>query len=153
MTIALMGVAIARIIILALERPLMNKPVSANMKYHAPAMADREAKSIAESINQVLIEEKPFLDPEFNLDDLSGLTGHSRRTVSEVINNHLNRNFFDLVNSHRIESAKEIFKNNTDPKLTVLEVMFDVGFNSKSSFNTQFKKRTGLTPSEFMKLH
>jgi AraC-like DNA-binding protein len=57
------------------------------------------------------------------------------------------------VNRYRIEEAKRLLTNPPDKKITVLEVLYEVGFNSKSSFNTLFKKYTGLTPSEFKKQH
>jgi AraC-like DNA-binding protein len=53
------------------------------------------------------------------------------------------------VNEYRIKKAMEIFKNTNDGKLTVVEVLYEIGFNCKSSFNTAFKKFTGNTPSEF----
>jgi len=73
------------------------------------------------------------------------------RDLSIAINHNLNKHFFDFVNEYRIKKAMEIFKNTTDEKLTVLEVLYEVGFNSKSSFNTAFKKFTGTTPSEYRK--
>ena len=61
----------------------------------------------------------------------------------------LGKSFFDLINSYRIEEAKKMIKEPEDEKMTISEVMYKVGFNSKSSFNTAFKKYTGLTPSEY----
>ena len=68
-----------------------------------------------------------------------------------MINETVGQNFFDFVNRYRIEEAKKLLANPADKKITVLEVLYEVGFNSKSSFNTLFKKHTGLTPSEFKK--
>jgi len=152
-TIFAMGVVIAGIMIKAMKRPVPWRYPQENEKSSVSALTDSESQKIAELIFEVFDKEKPFLDPEFNLDDLSNRLSFNRRKVSHVINSRLKRNFFDLVNGYRIDTAKEIFTKNEDPNLTVLEVMFDVGFNSKSSFNTQFKKRTGLTPTEFMNLN
>ena len=55
----------------------------------------------------------------------------------------------DFINTYRIEKAKERLLHPKDEKETILEVMYEVGFNSKSSFNTVFKKKTGLTPSQY----
>jgi len=63
----------------------------------------------------------------------------------------LGQNFYDFINRYRILEAKQLLTNPKDPKITVLEVLYEVGFNSKSSFNTLFKKYTGLTPTEFRK--
>lgn len=62
---------------------------------------------------------------------------------------HLNKHFFDFVNEYRIEKAKELLTHPERKEYTVLEILYEVGFNSKSSFNTAFKKRTGLTPTEY----
>ena len=61
------------------------------------------------------------------------------------------KSFFDFINAFRIREAQQVFRESGDDKLTILEVMYQVGFNSKSSFNTAFKKETGQTPSEFRK--
>ncbi|MCK5455567.1 MAG: AraC family transcriptional regulator, partial [Melioribacteraceae bacterium] len=67
----------------------------------------------------------------------------------EVINTKTGMNFFDFINRYRIEEVKkEIIKPEND-NLTLLAVAMDVGFNSKSSFNTLFKKYVGLTPSKY----
>jgi AraC-like DNA-binding protein len=68
-----------------------------------------------------------------------------------VINDLTGKNFFEFINHYRIEEAKRMLTNPKDKKITVLEVMYQSGFNSKSSFNTLFKKQTGLTPVEFKK--
>ena len=65
----------------------------------------------------------------------------------------LDQNFVGFVNQYRIEMAKDKLRNISDRGETILEIMYDVGFNSKSSFNTLFKQNTGLTPSDFRKKH
>ena len=66
-----------------------------------------------------------------------------------MINSKFGQNFYDFVNHYRIEEAKSIMVSNTDDKKTILEILYEVGFNSKSAFNNAFKKNTGKTPSEF----
>ena len=67
-------------------------------------------------------------------------------------NNHnLNQHFFDFVNEYRIKKAMEILADASKNHLTVLEILYEVGFNSKSSFNTAFKKYTKQTPTEYRK--
>ena len=61
----------------------------------------------------------------------------------------MSMNFYDFISKYRIEEAKKIFTEKSDK--TVLEVLYEVGFNSKSSFNTTFKKFTGITPTQFKK--
>ena len=68
-----------------------------------------------------------------------------------MINHKLNKHFFDLINEYRIEKAMQILQNPKESHLTILEILYAVGFNSKSSFNTAFKNYTGLTPTEYRK--
>ena len=132
----IMGLFVASVIWNALNRPFNTLNDDTTVKYSALRLDPEEKEVILKKITNALKKDRLYLNPE-----------------SQVINDTLDKSFFDLINTYRIEAAKETFKKNKDPKLTVLEVMYDVGFNSKSSFNTQFKKRTGLTPSEYMKLN
>jgi len=75
------------------------------------------------------------------------------RHLSQVINENLNRNFFDFVNRYRVEEAKKLLINLDKSRNSILDVAFDSGFNSKSSFNMIFKKYTAMTPSQFRKKH
>jgi AraC-like DNA-binding protein len=65
-----------------------------------------------------------------------------------VINQGFNQNFFDYINTYRCEQVKRLLKG-PDKGFTVTEAMYQSGFNSKSSFNKEFKKLTGQTPKEF----
>jgi AraC-like DNA-binding protein len=73
------------------------------------------------------------------------------RDLSLLINHKLDQHFFDFINSFRIEKAKKILEDSSKNKTTVLEILYEVGFNSKSSFNTAFKKHVGLTPTQYRK--
>lgn len=71
------------------------------------------------------------------------------RELSVLINQNLNQHFYDFINSYRIENAMQILKDTSKNKVTILEILYEIGFNTKSSFNTAFKKHTGNTPTEF----
>jgi AraC-like DNA-binding protein len=96
-------------------------------------------------------EREPYLNPALTISELSEQVAVPPRYLSQVINESLNQNFFDFVNQYRIDEAKRLLKDPRDPGQTVLEVLYEVGFNSKSAFNTAFKRHTGTTPSEFKK--
>ena len=98
-----------------------------------------------------MTDEKPWLDPELNLASLSDQLAMTPREVSELINQSLGVHFFDYVNGYRIRQAQEILL--VYPKRSVLEILYEVGFNSKSSFNTAFKKQTSMTPTQFRRDH
>jgi len=72
--------------------------------------------------------------------------------LSQVINTCFNQNFFDFINSYRIKDSRRLLSEQDPDKKTIIEILYETGFNSKSVFNTAFKKHTGMTPSQFRKL-
>lgn len=105
-------------------------------------------KLIAKLENHMLTHES-FKNYDLTIATLAKEMDIPKRKLSELINDHYDQNFVDFINTYRINSAKERFMNPKSHAETILEVLYEVGFNSKSSFNTAFKKKTGITPSEF----
>jgi AraC-like DNA-binding protein len=95
--------------------------------------------------------EKPFLNPGLTLSDISEKTSIPVRSLSEVINNSLNKNFYDFINSYRIKESQRLLEDSAVNRKTVLEILYEVGFNTKSSFNEAFKRHAGLTPTQYKK--
>ncbi|MDW9379659.1 AraC family transcriptional regulator [Chryseobacterium sp. JV558] len=93
--------------------------------------------------------EKPYLDDKLTLQKLAEQIGMPEKQLSILINQHTGKHFFDFINEFRINTAKVLLRN--QPQLTVLEVLYEVGFNSKSSFYTAFKKEIGVTPTDYRK--
>ncbi|MEM1036053.1 MAG: helix-turn-helix domain-containing protein [Pseudomonadota bacterium] len=91
--------------------------------------------------------EQSYLDPDLNLANLADKVAMTPRELSELLNQSLGVHFFDFINNHRIQYAQKCLLN--DPKRSILEILYESGFNSKSSFNTAFKKHTGMTPSAY----
>lgn len=106
---------------------------------------------LIERIVQVMEEEKPYLAHTLTLDELAERIPINARALSMIINRHFNRNFFEFVNYYRIEEAKKMLRDQECVDKSVLNIMLDVGFNSKAAFNTFFKKFVGLTPSQYRK--
>lgn len=104
-------------------------------------------------LQRFMEENEIYTNPKLNLKDLSEHLDVSPRRLSYLINTFLHQNFMGFVNDYRIERAKSRLMNPKDPQETVLEIMYEVGFSSKSSFFTIFKQKTGLTPSAFKKRH
>jgi len=100
-------------------------------------------------IDQFMFDKKPFLDASLTLFDLANQLGITKQEFSLLINKNLNQRFFDFINGYRIRLAMDILKDPSKKDLTVLEVLYEVGFNSKSSFNTAFKKLTNYTPTQY----
>lgn len=102
-----------------------------------------------EILKRYMIEKKPYLDTSLTLQNLASQMNMPARELSILINSNMNMRFFDFVNQYRIENAMELLRNYSKSDYTALEILYKVGFNSKSSFNTAFKKHTALTPTEY----
>jgi AraC-like DNA-binding protein len=96
-------------------------------------------------------KEKPYLMPALTLDKLAAQLKMQPRILSHLINRHFACNFFEFINSYRVEESKRMLADPLCAEKNMLDLMYDVGFNSKASFNTLFKKKVGMTPSEFRK--
>lgn len=121
-------------------------------KKDEPFPADKEEyHATLLKLQQYMREKKPFLDPSVTIQDVAAAIEVPVREVSLLINHTLEQHFYDFVNSYRIEQAMAILKDATKSKVTILEILYEVGFNSKSSFNTAFKKHTGNTPTSYRK--
>ncbi|MEW6993027.1 helix-turn-helix domain-containing protein [Colwelliaceae bacterium MEBiC 14330] len=94
---------------------------------------------------------KPYLNQLLTLDNLASQINMPARQLSQVINRHFDKNFFEFINSYRIEESKALLAQKENEKVTMLEIMAQAGFNSKATFNTFFKKAVGMTPTQYRK--
>jgi AraC-like DNA-binding protein len=142
-----------RVIFKALKQPEIFAGIEQNEtdKYLGSNLMPGQIEEYRRQLLVLIDTEKPFLNPQVSLSDLSEKLSLSSKHLSQVINQSFNKNFFDFINTYRIKEFQQILKESGDDKLTVLEAMYQAGFNSKSSFNTAFKKETGQTPTEFRK--
>ena len=102
-----------------------------------------------EQLKKFMVEKEPFLEPSLTIQELADQVNFPVRDLSVLINHHINQHFFDFVNEYRVKKAMTILKDPTKKEVTVLEILYEVGFNSKSSFHTSFKKYTNQTPTAF----
>ena len=98
-----------------------------------------------------MTSDKPYLNGELTASELAVMLQVSRHELSELLNRHLNRNFYDFINDYRVAEFKHRLGDQKNEHLTLLGIAYDSGFNSKTTFNTIFKDRTGLTPSQYKK--
>jgi AraC-like DNA-binding protein len=103
---------------------------------------------VVERIRNLVEVEKIYLDESMSLGKLAKRLQIREDQTSYIINRKFKMTFYSLINSHRIEEAKKLLKKN---EVNILNVAFSVGFQSKSAFNSIFKKYTKMTPSEFQK--
>lgn len=112
---------------------------------------NEEKNKEIESLKDFMVKNEPYLDSSLTIQDLAEQVEMPVKDLSTLINLYMDKHFFDFVNEYRIEKAMQILKDASQKELTVLEILYQVGFNSKSSFNTSFKKYTGKTPTDFRK--
>jgi len=110
-------------------------------------------QKLAEKLEKYMKQDQPYLNPELNINTLAEAVEVPEKTISQTINHVIGSNFSDYVNSYRIADAKLKLEAGSEESLSIKEIMYDVGFNSRSVFNSVFKKKTGLTPSEYKKHH
>lgn len=120
-------------------------------KYAGSKLTDSEAKQYAENLIEYMKSSKPYLNPELSLSQLAGEIGITSHYLSQVINEKFKLNFFDFINSYRVEAFKERISDPSYSNYSFLGIAFECGFNSKSAFNRIFKQATGLTPSQYKK--
>ena len=104
---------------------------------------------IAKSLENVMKEEKPFLNKNLSLSILADKLGIRTHVLSFVLNTHYNENFYTYVNNFRIDYCKTLLKNPKKQHLSIEGIALEGGFGSKSTFNTLFKKQSGMTPTQY----
>lgn len=120
------------------------------VKYQYSNLSEDESLQIHEELLKVLEREKPFLNPELTLSELAKLIPTHPNKLSEVINKYEQKNFYDLINERRIQEFLRLINMPENKQYTLMSLAYDCGFNSKASFNRNFKKYTGKTPSEYL---
>ncbi len=95
--------------------------------------------------------QQPFLNPDLNLKSLSQIMNIPERQISNAINKNSEQNFYSYINQYRVEAVKKMLANNKQETYSIVGIGEAAGFNSKSSFYTNFKKATGISPSQYIK--
>ncbi|MCE7994746.1 MAG: helix-turn-helix transcriptional regulator [Roseivirga sp.] len=132
--------------------PISDKGVNqSNGQYAKSSLKKEESKEQLKKLLAFMDEEKPYLDGKLSLNQVAEKLEISPNHLSQVINENLDRNFFDFVNGYRVDLVKEKLADPANEKFTILAIAYDAGFSSKSSFNEVFKKFTQQTPSQYQK--
>ncbi len=122
------------------------------VKYQKSALRVQESVQIHEKLRRHLEVEKPFTNPDLTLNDLAKSMGIPPYQLSQVINTHEQKSFYDLINEKRVQEFIRLLSAPGSRQYTLLSMAYDCGFNSKASFNRNFKKHSGHTPSHYQKL-
>jgi len=119
------------------------------VKYEKSTLDNEKATEYKEKLLTFMTSEKPYLDSLLTIKDLGQKITIPSYHLSQIINENFRQNFFDFINSYRIEEAKRQLHDPKNNHISIQGIAFEVGFNSKSAFNNAFKKYTDMTPSEF----
>jgi AraC-like DNA-binding protein len=122
---------------------------SEKIKTPKTGLNEDKIDEIVQRIITLMDKEKLYQESELTLQQLAGKLQQPTYLVSQAINEGTKRNFYELINGYRVEEAKRLLLDPKSRNYTILSVAFEAGFNSKTTFNTVFKKFTGLTPTDF----
>ncbi len=134
----------------ALLRPSLFRPLAREEAPRSePSLSEADMAALALRLESFMAEGRPYLEPALTLKVLARRLSVGERDLSAVLNHHVGLHFFDFVNRWRIRHAQTLIVQDRGRSRTLLDIAYASGFNSKSSFNTAFKKNAGLTPSAF----
>ncbi len=122
------------------------------LKYENSTLTSAESEQILKQLLEYMDAQKPYLHPSVSIDEIARAIHIPSRHLSQTINEKLNQHFFDFINRYRIEEAKRLISDSNGNSKTLLEILYEIGFNSKSAFNNAFKKHADMTPREFKRL-
>lgn len=116
-------------------------------KYEKSRLKEYDLKNIKTELDQLIHTDKIYCDEDISLQSLATELGLSQHQLSEFFNDHLKKNFVSYINGFRIRDAKKLLRE--ERETTVLAIAYQVGFNSKSAFNSAFQKEVGCSPSVY----
>lgn len=130
-----------------------NQVDDSNEKYQKSSLSIEKESQVLTKLEQLMATEKPFLDNTLSLPILAKKLAVSTHHLSQIINDKLKQNFFEMLASYRVQEAQSLLSDTSQQHLKIEEIAEMVGYNSKSAFNAAFKKMSGQTPSQYRKQH
>ena len=124
---------------------------TAKTKYINSGLSEEKINNLNQRLLSLMENQKPFIDSGISLKSLAERLSESANHVSQVINDKHKINFFDFINIYRIKEMQMLIKNPHNKHLTLLALAYEAGFQSKTTFNTAFKKLKGQTPGKYFK--
>ena len=129
----------------------IKEAIIANIKYEKSSLSESFKIELKSKLADLMEKEKVYKDNEITLGKLSKMLDTTTHNTSQIINEQFHENFYEFINDYRVEEAKSLLKQNSSQVMNINEILFEVGFNNKVTFNKAFKKRTGMPPSHFRK--
>jgi YesN/AraC family two-component response regulator len=119
-------------------------------KYLKSGLTPSLSVELKEELINLFTVQKVYRDSSLNLETLSEKLNTTRHNTSQIINEHFDMNFFELINKFRIDEAIDLLIEDKNGNLNIIDIAYEVGYNNKVTFNKAFKKTTSLTPTEFI---
>jgi AraC-like DNA-binding protein len=145
-SIGYMGLKQSEIFLNPSSIPLQSESAA---KYQRSGLSDENAEEIKRRLLALMTSDKPFLGQDLTLQKLAERLKTSSHNLSEVINTKMHQSYYDFINQYRVEEFKNRLSDPESERYNLLSIAFDSGFQSKGTFNSIFKKFTGMTPSEY----
>ena len=123
----------------------------AKKKYKKSSLKKDEAEKYYTALVKYMTEEKPYLKGNLTLRELAEMIDIHPNYLSELLNEKMGKNFSEYINHFRVETFKTLAPQPKNAHLSLLGLAYESGFNSKTAFNTFFKKETGMTPKQYLK--
>lgn len=136
-----------------LKQEIQTKKNEIKKPYQKSGLSEVEAHEILSKLYSLMESDQPYLESELDLPALADMVYVSSHKLSQVINEYLNKNFFDFVNEYRIQKVKEHLTDPGNNQFKIISLAYDSGFNSKSTFYNFFKKIEGVTPAQYRIKH
>ncbi len=127
------------------------QPARANDKYYRSGLQGHSAEYYLEKLTRLMATEQFYLEGDLSLKSLADRVNISPHHLSQILNEKLQKTFYDYVNEQRVEYAKQVLLK--EPERSITDVAFESGYNSKNSFYNSFKRHTGTIPSEYRRRH
>lgn len=121
------------------------------IKYEKSNLTESLSNELKDKLVELLTHQKVYKNNSISLESLSEMLGTTRHNASQVINEHFDMSFYDLINQYRILEAVDIFDEDKKQNLNIIEVAYEVGYNNKVTFNKAFKKHMNQTPSTYIR--
>jgi len=122
------------------------------IKYERSGLTQDRSSMYLSRLEDYMLSEKPYLDADLTIEKLSKQISIPRHYLTQIISEQLDKNFYLFVNEYRVNTVKKYINDSENHPLTMLDIAYMSGFNSKSTFNLVFKKLTKMTPSQYKKI-
>lgn len=133
------------------ESPVVEAEVNPHQKYASNVLSRNEAREIGRKVEDVMENEKPYLQTDLKVADLAAMVGISSHKLSQFFSQHKGHTFYDYVNKYRVQEFKRLVKDEKNRSLTLSAMAEKAGFSSRASFFRHFKNIEGISPGEYLK--